>query len=78
MKSKRAVANIGKAGSKSTKQVGYVGTEKRGTKLIGKPGFTHDDQPQGHDIGNRGPGAKESHGYVRSAHMGEICGSKGK
>ena len=79
MKSKRAVANIGKAGSKSHKEVGYVGTEKRGTSLIGKPGFTHENQPSGKSIGADGPGSRESHGYSRSGHMAEICGhSKGK
>ena len=79
MKSKRAVANIGKAGSKSTKQVGYIPSDKRGTKLLHKAGFTHDDQPQGHSIGADGPGSRESHGYSRSGHMAEICGhSKGK
>lgn len=29
----------------------YVGSEKRGTSLIGQEGFCHEGQPQGHSIG---------------------------
>lgn len=79
MKSKRAVANIGKAGSKSTKPVAFIPGDKRGTKLVHKAGFTHEDQPSGKSIGADGPGSRESGGYSRSGHMAEICGhSKGK
>ena len=55
--------------AKKTKSVAFIPTKDRGSKLLHKPGFTHESQPKGKGIGaGEGTTSKPDCGYVRSAH----------